>query len=57
MQINLKEEKTEQEWQKTFDEFWLKFTPKWFEWLGWLLIIGALNYITELSDSVILQLN
>jgi hypothetical protein len=24
-----------------------KITPIWFEWLGWLLIIGAIGYISE----------
>lgn len=43
--------KTEAEWQKTIDYFFLNFTPKWFTFLGWLLILGVLKYIDLETDS------
>jgi CHASE3 domain sensor protein len=44
MKINLKAKKTETEWQKTLDNFWMKAAPQWFEWLGWILILGAITF-------------
>jgi hypothetical protein len=28
----LNQKKTEAGWQRVLDDFWLKATPKWFEW-------------------------
>ena len=33
---------------------YLKITPKWFEWLGWVLIQGTLLYFSKQSKSVCL---
>jgi len=44
---------------KWFDEFGIKFTPRWFEYLQWILILGTLHYLaTELKiqQAVILLL-
>lgn len=55
MKINLKAEKTEYEWQKIIDKFWLIFTPNWFNWLSWVLIIGAITYLAEKSNNILLN--
>ncbi len=54
--IDLQTKKTEFEWQQVFDRFWLDFTPKWFNWLGWILIIGAITYLSEKTDNVYLNI-
>lgn len=54
--IDFQSEKTEFEWQQAFDNFWLDFTPKWFNCLGWVLIIGAITYLSERSDSMYLNI-
>jgi hypothetical protein len=48
MKIDFNTKKTEADWQRVFDDFCIKATPKWFEWLGWVLILGALTFLTEL---------
>lgn len=54
MKIDLDLKDTELGWFKRFDKFYLKFVPNWFNWLGWLLILGAFQYILELSKSRII---
>ena len=54
--IDLQSKKTEFEWQQAFDRFWLDFTPKWFNWLGWVLIIGAITYLSEKTDNIYLNI-
>ena len=56
MKIDLKEKKSEAEWQRTVDRFALAATPKWFEWLGWVLILGALTFLEKKVDSVALHI-
>ena len=56
MKIDFKVKKTEAEWQKALDDFWMKATPQWFEWLEWLLILGAIHFLAEQTQSVILRL-
>jgi hypothetical protein len=46
MEIEINTRKTELEWQKSIDRFWISFAQKWFEWMGWILILGALHYAT-----------
>lgn len=36
---------------RTSDKFFIWFTPKWFEFLGWLLLMGALIYVYIRSKS------
>lgn len=47
MKIDLKVKKTEAGWQKAVDDFWLKATPKLFEWLSWVLILGVFTFLDE----------
>lgn len=55
MKIDIDLKDTEQGWFKRFDKFYLKFVPNWFNWLGWLLILGAFQYILELTKSRIIS--
>jgi len=52
MKIDLKAKKSEAEWQHMIDKFALAVTPKWFEWLGWVLILGALTFLGKKADSI-----
>jgi len=55
MKIDFQSKKTEYEWQKSFDKYWLQFTHQWFEWLGWILIVGAITYLSDKSNNLILK--
>lgn len=54
--VDLKAEKTETEWQKVLERFWKKATPRWFEWLEWVLILGVLTFAAEQTGSLILSI-
>lgn len=54
--VDLGEKKTETEWQRVLDRFWKKVTPRWFEWLEWTLILGALQFVVEETRSLILSI-
>lgn len=56
MQLDFKDKKTEGDWHETFKRFWLAVTPKWFEWLGWVLILGVIKYATEKYNSLPLNI-
>ena len=56
MEINLKPSDTEQENIERFDQFILAVTPKWFNWIGWLLILGALFVLKEKADSFVVNI-
>jgi len=34
----------------SFDKFWLHFTPKFFEWLGWTTMLTAVSAAIKLSE-------
>lgn len=55
MKIDLNTRKTEAEWQKAFDAFWMKATPKWFEWLRWLLIVGVFTILSKTQENRIIK--
>lgn len=38
-----------------FERFILAFTPKWFTFVGWLLILGGLSYVSINTDSVLID--
>ena len=54
--IDLKTKKTETGWQKTLDNFWMKATPQWFQWLGWVLILGTFTFLAEKTQNVTLKI-
>ena len=55
MKINFKTKKTEAGWLKILDNFWLKITPKWFEWLGWIIILGILTFGVKQTQNLFLK--
>ncbi len=54
--INLSAKKTEAEWIEANDSFFLKATPVWFEWLEWIIIIGAIQVIADKTQDGFVQL-
>jgi hypothetical protein len=43
------------EWNATFDRFWLSATPKLFEWLRWVIVLAAITYAKQQSNSLLLK--
>ncbi len=56
IKINLNEKKTEAGWQETIDSFWMNVTPKWFELLEWVIIIGAFTFLAKQTQNMILNI-
>ena len=54
--FNVSEKKTEWEWIKSFDNFFIKIAPKWFELMAWLLILGSLYFISDNYDLILVGL-
>lgn len=48
--------KTEAECIEATDSFFLKYTPLWFKFIGWLILLGALKYIEQISHSKLVGL-
>ena len=55
MKIDFKTEKSEAEWQQAVDRFWLAVAPKWFGWLGWVLILAAITFAAEKTDNLAIR--
>lgn len=43
--------KTEAEWIEITDKFFLNIAPKWFTFISWLIMLGILKYIDQISES------
>ena len=56
MKIDFKTKKTEAEWQRAIDRFWLALTPRWFEWLSWITILGVITFLAEKTNSSAMNL-
>lgn len=46
---NFGSRKTELEWQKSIDKFYLTYIPKWFEFLNWIILLGIFNFLSSLT--------
>lgn len=55
MKIDLTSKKSEADWIKSVDNFWLTFTPRFFELIEWLLVVGLLKYLSERYDLFVLK--
>lgn len=44
--------KTEKEWQYSSDNFFLKFTSRWFEFMQWLIVLGILEPFAKKSPLI-----
>jgi len=49
IEVDLSRKKTEAGWLEAQDRFWLAFTPKLFEWLEWVAVLGALRFVQTKS--------
>ena len=56
MKIDSNTKKTEAGWIRSSDDFWMKATPRWFEWLGWVLILGAFAFLIELTSNAVVRI-
>ena len=56
IEIDLRRRETEAGWNRVIDTFALEATPKWFEWLGWVLVIAAFQYLADQSGSQAIHL-
>jgi hypothetical protein len=51
LKVDLSAKKTEPEWLRAWDDFWLATTPKVFEWLRWAITLAAVQYIAKKTHS------
>lgn len=49
--VDLREKRTEAGWQAWIDRTALRAAPLWFEWLGWIAALAALEYLRKKSGS------
>lgn len=38
------------------EEVWIKFTPTWFRFLEWIIIIGLFHYLAELTNHWLIKI-
>lgn len=53
IEVDFSHRDTEASWIRILDDFAKKATPVWFNWLGWFLLLGALQYLFKKSQSVL----
>lgn len=41
---------------KSDEEAWIKFTPVWFRFLEWTIIIGLFHYLAELTNYWVIKI-
>ncbi len=44
VEVNFRRRETEGGWFRTLDRFGLAAAPVWFDWLEWVLVLGAFEY-------------
>jgi hypothetical protein len=47
IEIDFRRRETEPGWQRIMDRFALAAAPKWFEWLEWILVLAAFQYLAD----------
>ncbi|MCB4792052.1 MAG: hypothetical protein LHV68_09210 [Elusimicrobia bacterium] len=52
--IDFGTKKTEQGWIEILDAFALDATAIWFDWIGWILAITALQYLFQKSNNLLI---
>lgn len=53
---DLRHRETEAGWQQVIDGFALEATPRWFEWLGWVLVLAAFQYLADQGGSRLVRM-
>src|SRR5437762_602461 len=56
IEVDFRLRETEAGWQRILDRFGLAAAPRWFEWLEWILVLGAFQYLGEKSGSPLAKL-
>jgi len=56
IEIKLSHQDTEAGWMRICDRFYLAATPKWFEWLSWVLVLAAFQYLSTTTGSMLLRI-
>ena len=51
--VRFRQARTETEWYRWIDATAIQVVPQWFNFLGWVLIIGAFEYLGERTKSVL----
>jgi len=54
--VDLSAKKTEAEWGKAIDSFFLYATPLWFDWLKWIIIMGAIQVVADKTQDRLVQM-
>jgi len=54
--ITFNANRTDAEWIRWLDKTALKYVPKWYEFLNWVVLIGLLKFLSETSDNWKLKL-
>lgn len=49
-------EEYQQRGHEIVGNFYVNYTPRWFTFLGWLFLLGALNYIYNRTHSTIISI-
>lgn len=53
IEIDLQRKETEAGWIAVLDRFGLRATPQWFNWVGWIFVLGFLHFLYVKSLSVV----
>jgi hypothetical protein len=56
VEIDLRRRETEAGWQGVCDRFALAAAPTWFNWLEWVLVLGAFDYLAIKSGAWLARL-
>ena len=56
IEVDLRHRETEAGWQRVIDRFALEAAPKWFEWLGWVLVLSAFQFVADQSGRPVARL-
>ena len=56
MKIDFQIKDTDAGWYARLDRMFLALVPEWFNWLGWILILGALQYFQSKSKNIFLAI-
>jgi hypothetical protein len=48
--------KTERSWNEWLDKIVFTNVPKWFEFIGWLFLIGAMSYLAKTTDDIYVKI-
>jgi len=53
IEVDFSHQDTEAGWNRILYEFGKRAAPVWFNWLGWFLLLGALQYLFKKSQSIL----